>query len=317
MVQSISAWLQLLRLPNYATAVADVLSGYLICFGPRIVEWPEWVCWSAMASSVSLYAAGMVLNDVYDVEVDRIERPERPLPSGLVSLSTAHHVGCLLFGVGLLFAGITSLLAQSVLPIIIGILLVIAVWVYDRYAKKIFLGPVVMGMCRGLNWLLGMTAVGEVLSASEYFIPMGMSLYVCGITLFAKDEAGRSSVSKLTYASLVMLMGLIVAGLYPLVTPINQFDQNLNVGRSWILSGQLSTWLMLWTLLSAFIIVRNIIAITNPTPLNVQYAVGNAIMSIITLDAVLVLASCGELWSIVVLLLLVPFHVGRYYTSPT
>jgi hypothetical protein len=45
--------------------------------------------------------------------------------------------------------------------------------------------------------------------------------------------------------------------------------------------------------------------------------VGNAIMAIITLDAVLVLATCGEPWSIVVLLLLVPFLVGRRFVSPT
>ena len=48
-----------------------------------------------------------------------------------------------------------------------------------------------------------------------------------------------------------------------------------------------------------------------------QQAVGNAIMAIITLDAVLVLAICGEPWSIVVLLLLVPFLVGRRFVSPT
>jgi 4-hydroxybenzoate polyprenyltransferase len=317
MVQSIFAWFRLLRLPNHATAVADVLSGYLICLGPHVVEWPAWVCWSAIASSIALYAAGMVLNDVYDVEVDRAERPTRPLPSGAVSLSAASCVGYVLLGVGVLFAGVTSLLARSIFPVIIGILLVAAIWLYDRHAKKMFLGPVVMGMCRGLNWLLGMTAAGEVLITSEYFIPLGMSLYVCGITLFAKDEAGRSSVARLASASLVMLTGLITAGLYPLVTPMHQFDENWNVGRSWMASGQLSTWLMLWTILGAFVIVRNITAMTNPTSLKVQQAVGNAIMSIITLDAVLVLASCGELWSIIVLSLLVPFHVGRYFISPT
>jgi hypothetical protein len=49
----------------------------------------------------------------------------------------------------------------------------------------------------------------------------------------------------------------------------------------------------------------------------VQQAVGNAIMSIITLDAVLVLATCGEPWAILVLMLLAPFLLGRRLVSPT
>ena len=51
--------------------------------------------------------------------------------------------------------------------------------------------------------------------------------------------------------------------------------------------------------------------------MSVQQAVGNAIMAIITLDAVLVLATCGEPWSILVLMLLVPFFLGRRFVSPT
>jgi hypothetical protein len=49
----------------------------------------------------------------------------------------------------------------------------------------------------------------------------------------------------------------------------------------------------------------------------VRAAVGNAIMSIITLDAVLVLAACGERWAVVVLALLGWFLLGRRLVPPT
>ena len=62
---------------------------------------------------------------------------------------------------------------------------------------------------------------------------------------------------------------------------------------------------------------RNLLGIIDATGGRVRQAVGNAIMSIITLDAVLVLASCGEPWAIVVLLLLGPFLFGRQLVSPT
>ncbi|NBX29762.1 4-hydroxybenzoate polyprenyltransferase, partial [bacterium] len=57
------AWLRLLRLPNHATAMADVLAGYLIVAGLRTLEWPPAACWLAIIASLGFYAAGMVLND--------------------------------------------------------------------------------------------------------------------------------------------------------------------------------------------------------------------------------------------------------------
>jgi hypothetical protein len=45
--------------------------------------------------------------------------------------------------------------------------------------------------------------------------------------------------------------------------------------------------------------------------------VGNAIMTIITLDAALVLAAAGEGWAIVGFLLLLPFLLGRRLIPPT
>ena len=40
-----------------------------------------------------LYAAGMALNDLFDLEIDRAERPARPLPSGRVSPAFAAWIG--------------------------------------------------------------------------------------------------------------------------------------------------------------------------------------------------------------------------------
>jgi 4-hydroxybenzoate polyprenyltransferase len=39
---------------------------------------------------VCIGAAGNVINDYMDIEVDRIQRPDRPLPSGLISMDTAY-----------------------------------------------------------------------------------------------------------------------------------------------------------------------------------------------------------------------------------
>ena len=317
MTGSLLAWLRLLRLPNHATAVADVLAGFLVCTGPRAVEWPPAACWAAIAASLALYAAGMVLNDVYDVEIDREERPNRPLASGAIALATAARVGYGLVAAGMGAAVAAAWLGATPWPAVVGGFLAGAVWLYDRHAKATPLGPVVMGSCRALNWLLGMAAAGGPTVPHEWLIPIGMGLYVAGITLFARDEAGRGIAGRLAAASLVMVAGLVVAGFYPWLAAHARTGDHWNVGGPWVASGRLSTWLMLWTILGSSIVIRNLSAIVNPTPVRMQQSVGNAIMSIITLDAALVLAACGEAWTIVTLMLLVPFIVGRRLASPT
>jgi 4-hydroxybenzoate polyprenyltransferase len=69
------AWLQLMRLPNVFTAMADVAMGFwfthesLSPLGQLVL---------LLISSSCLYTCGMILNDVYDLEQDRRERPNFP-----------------------------------------------------------------------------------------------------------------------------------------------------------------------------------------------------------------------------------------------
>jgi len=88
-------------------------------------------------------------------------------------------------------------------------------------------------------------------------------------------------------------------------------------GSLWLARAGLDNWLLLWGVLTASVVYRAVLAIVTPASGLVQRAVGNAIMTIITLDAALVLAACGESWAIVSFLLLVPFVLGRRLVPPT
>ncbi|MEI6239594.1 MAG: UbiA family prenyltransferase [Planctomycetia bacterium] len=305
------AWLRLLRIPNHATAAADVLAGFLIASRAREIGPLPPALWWALAASLAFYAAGMVLNDVFDVELDRRERPERPLPSGAIAVGTAAAVGRGLLTVGSLCACLAAFASGSATVALVGAALAAAVWMYDRHAKGTPLGPAVMGSCRGLNWLLGMTAAGGPATPSDWLIPLGMGLFVGGITLYARDEAGRSRAGTLAIATLVMFAGMCIAGASTWL--LAAADE----GSAWLRSGRLTPWLLLWSVLGASILLRNVLGILDPDSGRVQQAVGNAIMSMITLAAVLVLPVCGEAWAIVVLLLLVPFLLGRQLVSAT
>ena len=212
-MNSLLVWLKLLRIPNHATAVADVLAGFLIVSQWHALAWPPAALVWAIAAGLCLYAAGMVLNDLYDLELDRVERPERPLPRGQISPQAASTVGHGLLGAGVACGFLTALCAGLAGPAGVACLLAAAVWLYDRHAKKTPFGPLVMGSCRSLNWLLGMTAAGGPTAAFQWLLPLGMGLYVAGITLYARDEAGRSRRGMLIAACAVMLLGCGLAGL--------------------------------------------------------------------------------------------------------
>ena len=282
-------WLRLMRLPNLATAAADSLAGYLVVSGLQAVQWPPAACLLAVLASLGFYAAGMVLNDVYDVAIDRAERPERPLPSGAIAVRRAAAVGNLLMAVGAAAACGAAFVANTPWPAFVGATLTVAIWLYDRHAKATPLGPAVMGACRGLNWLLGMTAVGGPTAVHQWAIPLGMAIYVAG--------------------AVTMAVGLAVAAGFVWLP--------LRDGVARVATLPAPTWLMLWGILSASVILRAIQAVASPSIPRVRAAVGNAIMAIITLDAVLVLAACGERWAIVVICLLAWFLLGRRLVPPT
>ena len=75
---------------NVFTAASNVIAGFLIASG----QWsPAVVLATLIAASACLYAAGMVLNDAFDAELDARERPERPIPSGRIARRAAFAAG--------------------------------------------------------------------------------------------------------------------------------------------------------------------------------------------------------------------------------
>ena len=67
-------YLQLFRAPNVFTAIADVAMGFLVV-SRSLEAWGEFLLLAV--ASAALYTAGMVLNDVFDFEVDQRQRPHR------------------------------------------------------------------------------------------------------------------------------------------------------------------------------------------------------------------------------------------------
>ena len=295
-MQRLLAYLQLFRLPNVFTAIADVLMGFFfVQAGVQPVPWLV----SLVLATCLLYTAGMVLNDYFDYEVDKQERPQRPLPSGRIDHAWAGKLGLIM-----LTCGVASAWLASPRSGIVSVLLAATIYLYDGVAKKTAIGPMLMGQCRMLNVLLGMSCSASGFTTEHLLVSGGLGVYVMGITWFARSEARASDRKLLIFGFALMIVGVALLGAWP------QWVQ-----RELTLSPAIM-WPLLLALIMASVIRRCLIAISDPEPGNVQLAVKHSIFSLVVLDAAVVLAVLGPAYAITVVALLLPTTtLGRWVYS--
>lgn len=297
LLQRVRAVAELLRLANVFTAVADVWMGLILTIGGL----HGIAAVGITTASALLYLAGMVLNDLFDRTLDATERPERPLPSGRVSVATARLLGWSLLGAGLAAGWGTAVLEENLAPGIMASLLASFVVLYDAWAKKTTLGPGVMALCRICNVLLGMSVAIDLGSPTWHnsipLVPaLAIGIYIFSITWFARSEAGESPRGILVLATVgvVAALGLLAA------MPWLQ--------QPWYLKLRLEPmgWLLLWGVIGAMVVRRMVTAILQPRPKFVQRAVGQGILSLIIIDAGILLGYSQPYWACGVLALLAP-----------
>lgn len=292
MMRRVTAWLQLLRLPNVFTAVADVTMGYVVT-NRNLQPAPHFAL--LVATSCLLYLSGMVLNDVFDAEVDARDRPERPIPSGRVSLKAATALGWAMLATGIAVAWFLSDSANDWLPGAIATLLAACILLYDGALKRSRFAPLLMGECRFLNVLLGMSLTIFLWGKAELLIAAGIGIYVLGVTVFARSDARVSSRRRLTAGLIVLLAGIALLAAVPSLT-FNRPPLEVSPNG----------WYLLWAALGLITARRCVMAVFEPTPPRVQAAVRHCVHWIIVLDAAVCVGYAGAYWGFVVIALLAP-----------
>lgn len=288
-MSDLRAYAQLVRLPNLPTALADICLGALAA---QALPAHGFAFVALLLASACLYSSGMVWNDYFDRDEDRRERPDRPIPSGRVSMRQAIQLGA-----GLLVAGVLLTLAAGRTAFVIGLCLVSAILAYDGWLKRTWAGPVAMGTCRFLNVLLGVSACGSLLWPFGGHLALVVGLYIVGVTWFARTEARTSNQNALRGAAAVMLLSLLLA--LPLPEIRTESSQSF-----WELAGRF-VFPYLLVGLAFFVGVAVLRAIANPLPTFVQAAVKRSLMALILLDTVLATGTAG-LAGLLILLLLAP-----------
>jgi len=318
------AWLQLVRFPNAFTVVADVLAGAMLARG-------TWLPWRMVAvlvvAAVVMYWAGMILNDVYDIEKDRVQNRGRPLVDGRISRSTARGVGY-----ALLVAGVLATLVATIFYVpltfpqpspesqrwlcfstpVVATLLGFSIWLYDGPLKTTPVGPVLMGLCRVGSLLLGIS-IGWWLEPTQpwnaphlWMAAIGHGVYVMGITWAARREAEDSQTWTLGFGWCICLVGIAMLASVSWFVP---------EGARLRLSPQTSYPIAIGLLALPWA-RRAVFSVVTPGPNTIQAAVKQAILSIIFFDSILGLQFGGPWPAITICSLIVPAMIlGRYFRS--
>lgn len=151
--------IRLIRPGNILMVIASVYVGAAIensLFLETIAEFNERLLFASI--SAGLVASGAnALNDFYDLEIDRINRPDRPLPSLIVMPSSAKLLAAIL-----MLAGIGLGLHVSLTHGIVAALCCVTLWLYNRYLKtRGVAGNLAVAVIAGVTLIYGGLVVGD------------------------------------------------------------------------------------------------------------------------------------------------------------
>ena len=265
-------YLQLVRIPGIFTALSNVMIGYFFSLSETgVVSFPFLFLTSGM-----LFCSGMIFNDYFDLQIDKKERPDRPLPTKKISKQNALLLGVIFLILANFFAYVVGYYS-----LIISLIMTILIISYNYKLKFIsFLGIFNLSFIRFLNILLGFSILSITFDVIQYAIPIG--IFVGGISILAKNE---SDLIKPIYKKLNNIFILITIGSGSVLL-INNFQIESLI------------FLGLFSIMQLYALFEK----------KIQNQITLQLLSIILLDAILISILVSFYASILVSLLIIPAY---------
>lgn len=187
MNSKLKSFLQLARLSNLPTVWSNVLVGVAIGAGDAPLSVSTTLI--TMLAISFFYAGGMSQNDLFDIEIDAQERPERPLPSKALSQKEVASFITVCFSLGAVLILLTT--REAMLPTIA---LLVVITAYNRFHKKWAVSIIFMGLCRALVYLTAAAVITpsiiDLFSIPLHLFAGLLAAYIIVLTLIAQKEVG-------------------------------------------------------------------------------------------------------------------------------
>lgn len=283
----IKPYLQLVRVPGIFTAFTNILLGF---FAVQEINTDWFFLGPLLTTSGFLFLAGTTLNDYFDYNIDKRERPDRPLPSGIIPRKTALYLGL----VFLIVANISSSIVGTQ-SFVLSLVITVLILTYNAKSKKNpVLGILNLSSIRFLNVILGTTIVSFNLEIIWFAIPI--AIFVAGISILAKTENSLSSRN----TEVLNIMFILITIIYIIVITFNRgFIHFVFLG------------LFIIAVFVPYMIYKD------RTSKNVQKKVTFQLLAIIILDATLISVFSDVTYAMLALVLYIPAYLILHKTYLT
>ena len=288
---SIKDYLVLVRLPNLFTLPSNILVGMatVSSLGFTLTSFTQFLL--LVTISVLLYCVGIVLNDLYDFDIDMKERPNRPLPSGKISRRSAIVLVAIFSTIALILS-----LQVSFSTLVISSILFSVIFGYDKYLKNTHAGPFTIASARVINILLGTSVSLRSVDSYSQIVTLTFVLIITFVYVSLIGFISRYEVHGFSDNTKLLLPPAIVA---TVISSITLFS----------LMGFFKLESLIILSLFSFIMIISFSRIYRRDSGRTQQIVRNMILSIIVLDSTFLTGIIGIELGLVVLTLMAPLLV--------
>ncbi len=117
--------------------------------------------WEIILGAITVFiatGAGNTINDYYDYEIDKINKPQRPIPSGRIKKENALYYSLILYILSIILGFIIS--TENGITVIICTLLMI-IYAYD-FKQRCLIGNITVALLTGLTFVFGGLITGQI-----------------------------------------------------------------------------------------------------------------------------------------------------------
>ena len=194
--------IEITRPHNLAVSALVILAGWAAAGGGP----PGWTCAWAMLAGALVAAAGNVLNDYFDAEIDSINKPRRPIPSGRMTRGESHRYALSLAAASIVAAA----LAGAPMLVVVGIWHAILYAYNARLKARFLLGNIAVAVVCSSGffagaWLAGKPSLAWVPAGLAFLLLMGREIVkdvedlagdrACGATTLARRLGARRALA--------------------------------------------------------------------------------------------------------------------------
>jgi 4-hydroxybenzoate polyprenyltransferase len=179
----LGAYIELIRPFTLLAPIFGGLGGSLLALTIQDFAGFDWgTLIYGVSTLVLLNAASNCMNAAYDAHIDRINKPYRPIPKGLISRDEASSLAFLLY----FFAFIRAILISVEFWAIVFVITFITIY-YSmppvRFKKRLWMSNISIAFARGLlGFVAAWTIFGDVTNPTPWVIGGIMFIYLVGAT---------------------------------------------------------------------------------------------------------------------------------------